>query len=468
MRTSVLIMKPMRNTEPVIIKRSSHNISRQNLSPNALKTLYRLRDNGFSACLVGGCVRDLLLGREPKDFDIATDATPSQIKHIFRNCRLVGRRFRLAHLHFRDEILEVATYRGSAPEAGLDVNVASEEAADTAVTEEHHRRHGHKHDHQVIKNDQGLILRDNHFGSAEEDAWRRDFTLNALSYNITDFSIIDYVGGMEDLKLGIIRTIGDPRERFTEDPVRMLRAVRFAGLLGFTIEKHTWQALLEMADSIGKASPARLFDEMLKLFLCGEGAKCGYLLLQSGLLAAIFPNVNEWLATRSSCSLEGPFHRALTMVDGLGKSRHKVSPALLLALVFGDYLSDKGAVFADKGARSQESMDMAIAEFLQEISGRITITQKVVMRLREILLLQQRFSRIPGRKPETVTARPGFGDALEYLRFTAAADSSLEKRCGWWGRMAEKTSLTAGGEEAVEGEASAVTAKRRRRRRKRR
>src|SRR5512133_2926243 len=175
----------MRKTETEIISRSSHNISRQLLSPNALKTLYRLRDNGFSACLVGGCVRDLLIGREPKDFDIATDATPSQIKRIFRNCRLVGRRFRLAHLHFKDEILEVATYRANfvptEPAENEDVEEAGE-AAEPQVSEEHH----HRHEHQVIKSEHGVLLRDNLFGTAEEDAWRRDFTINALAYSITD------------------------------------------------------------------------------------------------------------------------------------------------------------------------------------------------------------------------------------------------------------------------------------------
>ena len=453
----------MRKTETEIISRSSHNISRQLISPNALKTLYRLRDNGFSACLVGGCVRDLLLGRQPKDFDIATDATPSQIKRTFRNCRLVGRRFRLAHLHFKDEILEVATYRATYIEAEPTDNNDNDEAVDEPAPAEHH----HRHDHQVIKSEHGVILRDNLFGTAEEDAWRRDFTINALAYNITDFSIVDYVGGMEDLRLGIIRTIGDPLERFTEDPVRMLRAIRFAGLLEFTIEKHTWQALLEMADSIGRASPARLFDELLKLLFCGEGEKCGFLLLQSGLLAAIFPNVEEWLGSRTACSLKGPFHKELAFVDSLCKSGRNVSPALLLALLFGEYLAAKGAVFLDRGARPQESVDSAVAEFMQEISVRLMVPQKTVIRLREILLLQQRFSRMPGRKPEAVTARHGFSEALEYLRFTASSNHSLEKTCAWWERLAEKLPVVTGEGEAEEGAVVATGSGRKRRRRRR-
>lgn len=451
----------MRKTATEIISRSSHNISRQLLSPNALKTLYRLRDNGFSACLVGGCVRDLLLGREPKDFDIATDATPNQIKRIFRNCRLVGRRFRLAHLHFADEILEVATYRANFVAQEPVENDDSEEAAETPVAEEH----PHRHEHQVIKSEHGVLLRDNLFGTAEEDAWRRDFTINALAYSITDFSIVDYVGGMEDLKLGIVRTIGDPWERYTEDPVRMLRAVRFAGLLGFTIEKRSWQALLELAHTVGRTSPARLFDEVLKLFLCGAGEKCGYLLVKSGLFAAIFPNVDEWLATRGACDLAGPLQRALGMVDAAVQSRRPVSPPLLLALLFGDYLAEKSAQLLDAGARPQASIDGAVAEFMQELSGRVVVPQRSVIRLREILLLQQRFGRMPGRRPEAVVSRPGFGEALEYLRFTAAADSSLEKVHGWWGRLAEKSPAAAGGEE-VGGDAVALPSGRKRRRRR--
>ncbi|HLO27104.1 MAG TPA: poly(A) polymerase, partial [Geobacteraceae bacterium] len=174
---------------PVIIPRTSHPISRGMLSPNALRVLYRLRDNGFIVYLVGGCVRDLLLGREPKDFDVVTDATPGQIKRLFRNCRLVGRRFRLAHLHFADEIIEVSTFRSSVPEG------ADEEGGPEQTEGRGHPRH--------LKSEEGMVLRDNVFGSPAQDAMRRDFTVNALAYNIADFSVIDYAGGMEDLRRGI-------------------------------------------------------------------------------------------------------------------------------------------------------------------------------------------------------------------------------------------------------------------------
>src|SRR5512138_276800 len=267
----------MKNALPRILPRSEHTISRKLLNPNAVKALYRLNDNGFTAYLVGGCVRDLLLGREPKDFDIATSATPNQVKRLFRNCRLVGRRFRLAHLHFNDGIIEVATFRANAAE----VTVEGEEEAAGPVE-------NHRHP-QILRDEEGMILRDNLFGTPEEDAWRRDFTVNALCYNISDFSLIDYVGGLDDLHRCVIRTIGDPWQRFTEDPVRMIRAIRFAAILGFTVEENCWQALVELAPSIGRAAPARLYEEVLKLFLSGEGERTYQLLRHCGLFTYLLP-----------------------------------------------------------------------------------------------------------------------------------------------------------------------------------
>jgi len=278
----------MEKDKPRIIARADHNISRQLVSYNALRVLYRLRDSGYTANLVGGCVRDLLLGREPKDFDIATDATPTELKKLFRNCRLVGRRFRLAHIHFRDEIIEVATFRASAGESEQDENEEIPEAGEADG-----RAGG---DEEIVKSGDGMLLRDNLFGSPEEDAWRRDFTVNALSYNIADYSIVDYVGGVDDLNLGIIRTIGDPQVRFAEDPVRMLRAVRFSAQLGFAIEDDCHRAIVGMAERICQASPPRLFDELMKMFLSGEGEQCYQLLRHFGLFAALFPFLDEWLS----------------------------------------------------------------------------------------------------------------------------------------------------------------------------
>jgi poly(A) polymerase len=229
-------------SQPIVIPRPEHNISRANISPNAVKVLVRLRDAGFRACLVGGGVRDLLLGREPKDFDIATDARPEQVYKLFRNCRLIGRRFRLAHVQFGQEIIEVATFRGHGDDNEDGDGARVERAAD------------------------GRILSDNVYGSIEDDAWRRDFTINALYYDIADFAVLDYVGGMTDLEAGLIRLIGDPVERYHEDPVRMLRAVRFAAKLGFRLDPATEAPLHRLGHLLEKIPSARLFDEILKLF----------------------------------------------------------------------------------------------------------------------------------------------------------------------------------------------------------
>jgi poly(A) polymerase len=297
------------NMTKVIVPRAEHPISRSLLSPNAVKVLYKLKEHGYIGYLVGGGVRDLLLGREPKDFDVVTDATPAQLKKLFRNCRLIGRRFRLAHLHFHDEIIEVATFRSSAEPAAEEPEeaVAAEAAQDTepapeaeALEQEREGRHRHHHHGPLhLKSEDGMVLRDNVFGTPEEDAVRRDFTVNALFYNIVDFTIIDHVGGMEDLKRGLIRTIGDPVVRFTEDPVRMIRAVRFAAMLGFNIEERTEAAMTELCGSINKATPPRLYEEVLKLLLMGAGERTYQLMRHSGLFEPLFPHFDAWLGGES-------------------------------------------------------------------------------------------------------------------------------------------------------------------------
>jgi len=294
----------------MIITRSEHSLSRKWIGTNALRVLYRLKEKGYHAYLVGGGVRDLLLGREPKDFDVATDARPHEVKKIFRNCRLIGRRFRLAHIYFHNEIIEVATFRAMVTE-DPEIETGPETAAqppllaipsppESVASETQTQQPAEKsRPPRLLMNEDGMILRDNVFGTPEEDALRRDFTVNALFYNIADFSVIDYVGGMQDLRLGLIRIIGDPVVRFTEDPVRMVRAVRFAAMLGFEIEENTYRAMLELKDRLALASPSRMYEEVLKLFLLGEGEKTYHLLRKTGIFGVIFPRLNEWLDTES-------------------------------------------------------------------------------------------------------------------------------------------------------------------------
>jgi poly(A) polymerase len=451
-------MRHMKQIDPVIVPRAEHPISRGMLSPNAVRALYRLRDNGFIAYLVGGCVRDLLLGREPKDFDLVTDATPGQIKRLFRNCRLVGRRFRLAHLHFADEILEVATFRTTAPE-----EPAGDGGEPTAEGKSHAPRH--------LKSEDGMVLRDNLFGTPEQDALRRDFTVNALYYSITDFSLIDYAGGMEDVQKGVIRTIGDPRVRFTEDPVRMLRAVRFAALLGFTIEPVTWEATLDLCGGVAQAAPPRLYEEVLKLFLLGEGEKSYQLLRRSGLFTALFPHIGRWLDRESDGIPHTRIGAALDLIDRRILEGGSVTPQLLLALMFGQYIEEKEELFRSGGAHAQQALDLAVAEFLGETAATIQVPGRIALQLRAILGCQARFRKMPGRQPGSFIRRPGFLEALDYLGIVADISGGNREMSTWWENFAGDNPLLAAAVPVGDEQSDPVpdrTRKKRRRRRKRR
>jgi poly(A) polymerase len=453
----------MDRKNPLIIPRPEHNLSRSMLSPNAVQALYRLKKQGFTAYLVGGCVRDLLLGREPKDFDLVTDATPGQVKRLFRNCRLVGRRFRLAHLHFADEIIEVATFRAPEPdETGEEEFPASTAATGDSGTVRTARPPRH------LKSEEGVVLRDNVFGTPVQDALRRDFTVNAMYYDIGDFSLIDYCGGIDDLKRGVIRTIGPPAERFTEDPVRMLRAVRFAAMLGFTIDDATWDALVESSITITRGAPPRLYDEFLKLFLCGEGEQCYQLLRRSGLLKALLPGFSDWLERESEGFPHTGTSASLDWIDRRIQEGGKVPPQLLLALMFGEYLEEKGKCFRQSGSPLQQSLDMAVAGLLGELAGSVLIPYKVGMQLREILSAQHRFRKSPGKRPLSVISRPSFTEAMEYFRFLCAATGEGVESLRWWERFAIENPLPPKGQ--VEGAQDTlppvIAAKRSRRRRR--
>ena len=438
----------VKSVEPRIIPRKEHRISRKHVSPNALRTLYRLQSRGFIAYLVGGCVRDLLLGRTPKDFDIGTDATPDQIRRLFRNCVLIGRRFRLAHLRFQDEIVEVSTFRRAAL------------PSDSPGTEETgpDKRPPHHH-----KDEDGMVLLDNFFGTPEEDALRRDFTINALVYNIADFSVIDYAGGLSDLQQRLIRPIGDPRVRFTEDPVRMLRAIRFAASHDLVIEPAAWESLCELSPTISRASPARLYEEMLKLFLLGS-ARPGFSLLEkSGLLAALFPSLSHWIYGNSR-------HLALLdanleCVDQLYRDGTSASPALFLAALFGPSLQDAALALHRDGIPHHQAMDATCAMFMQEIVKTVSVPGRVGGRLRAILALQASLHRIPARRPASVIARPEFREALAYLRVAAKTGREHQTSLQWWDQFVLETPFVEPSEQPTD---EPPPKRRRRRRRKRR
>jgi poly(A) polymerase len=487
----VLIWQVVNPIEPTITPRSRHAISRKWISSNAVRVLYRLKEQGYRAYLVGGGVRDLLLGREPKDFDIATDAKPNELKKIFRNCRLIGRRFRLAHIHFPNEIIEVATFRSntvlepeaeeSAPEqmalpleersaceapvgaaSGTGADLASVGAAEGGQMPPAPAR---PRPPRMLKTEDGMILRDNVFGTPEEDALRRDFTVNALFYNIADFSVIDYVGGMEDLGNGLIRIIGDPLVRFTEDPVRMVRAVRFAAILGFEIEASTYQAILELKDKVALASPARMYEEVLKLFLHGEGEKTYQLLRKTGLFSVIFPQLNEWVDTENDGFPHVWIGKALEWVDTCVQTGRKVEPYILFGLMFGQYIEEKAAVLMKSGAPMLEAVTKAVACLLSEQAQRVMIPKKVGLPMRDMYWNQHRFEKRDGKHPRYFLHRPGFADAYEYLRFSSEATGERQDLRAWWKEFIKSNPLApAEAKEVQESRAKRFKPARKRRR----
>jgi poly(A) polymerase len=476
----VIIYHSVTPIKPTIIARPEHTVSRKWISPNAVRVLYKLKEHGYLAYLVGGGVRDLLLGREPKDFDIATDATPGAIKKIFRNCRLIGRRFRLAHVHFHNEIIEVATFRSSTtdelppeveakaesvpvpapilPEAGggpADATIAIGVAASRPRPP------------RMLKTEDGMILRDNVFGTPEEDALRRDFTVNALFYSIADFSVIDYVGGMRDLKRGLIRIIGDPVVRFTEDPVRMVRAVRFAAMLGFEIEADTLRALIELKDRVALASPSRMYEEVQKLFLLGEGEKTYQLLRKTGLFGVIFPRLNEWVDTESNGFPHIWIGKALEWVDTCIQTGRKVEPHILFGLVYGQFLEEKAAALRRTGASALDAVTQSVSEVMTEQAQRVQIPKKVALPMRDLYWNQQRFAKREGKYPRYFLHRPGFEDAYEYFRFTSEVTGENKELRLWWKQFIKDNPLSPGERTEVRKsrEKRARPARRKRRRR---
>ena len=395
---------PTINTQPRIIPRSEHAISRANISSNALKVLYRLKGAGYDAFLVGGGVRDMLLGREPKDFDIATNARPEEVKKLFRNCLLIGRRFRLAHVRFENEIIEVATFRAQGDGASDD----------------------------EARTENGRILRDNVYGTLEEDAWRRDFTVNALYYNIQDFSVVDYVGGMADLQSGMLRLIGDPQQRYHEDAVRMLRAVRFAAKLGFRIHPDSEAPIFELAHLLEDIPSARLFDEILKLFLGGCAVQSFELLRHYGLFAYLFPQTESCLAQEREGFPLTLLIRALQNTDARIAEGKPVTPAFLYAALLWEPLRQAMA--------AQEATAMSEIQALQEAAygvegqqlARTALPKRFGVPMREIWTLQIRLRRTTGLRPLRLLEHPRFRAAYDFMLLRRDAGEDIGELCQWW------------------------------------
>jgi poly(A) polymerase len=451
--------------------------------------LYRLKEAGFQGFLVGGAVRDLLLGLRPKDFDVATNALPDEVRRLFRNCRLIGRRFRLAHVFFGNEIIEVATFRAAAaPEREDAEDPDAEGAADTGAdagadaggdgppdsgldepvaefsppTDSEHRAFDPR----------GRILRDNIYGTIEEDVWRRDFAANGLYYNIEDFSIWDFVNGVNDVKARRLTMIGDPETRYREDPVRMLRAVRFAAKLDFSIEASTEAPIKRLAYLLDGVPPARLFDEVLKLFLSGFGEKAYRLLQQYGLFEHLFPQSAAAFAMPPYAYAAEMLELGLANTDARIAADKPVTPTFLFAvLLWSAVLRELNERQA--GPTPDIALLMAACDsVLKTQQSRISIPRRFAIPMRELLMLQPRFNRRSGVKSLSLLQHPRFRAAYDFLLLRAQAGVADPELAKWWTDIQvlpqeERVKLVQARppEPAAEGAAPAPGRRRRRRRR---
>ena len=434
---------------PMIVSRADHTISRAHISPNALRVLYKLKDGGFQAFLVGGAVRDLLLGRRPKDFDIATNAHPEQVRQLFRNCRLIGRRFHLAHVRFGMDVVEVATFRAAHTEIDDD----------NSVDEGGHR----------VLDSSGRILRDNLYGTIEEDVWRRDFTANALYYNIADFSVWDYVGGVRDASDRVLRLIGDPHTRYREDPVRMLRAVRFAAKLDFKLHPQTAAPISELARMLDAVPPARLFDEVNKMFLSGSGLRALELLIEFQLLEHLFPSLAA-AGVEDPASAAGKLLRlGLDSTDQRVNLDKPVTPMFLYAVLLWPAIVRTVEQHPNAAMNESQALQVACDRVVMQQQSRVSVPRRFTAPLRELIGLQARFERRDGRRALRLLAHPRFRAAYDFLLLRAAAGEVDQALADWWTEvqtLPPEQQIERAEQVAVDAPASVPGKRRRRRRRK--
>ena len=382
--------KKAKKNEPIIRARPDHCISRKNIDRDALRVLYRLDNLGYTAYLVGGGVRDLLLGRDPKDFDVGTSAKPDEVKRAFRNCFLIGRRFRLAHLRFGRKIIETATFRQNSQTVGEIIEHAAEGP-----------------------------FEDNTFGTPETDAYRRDFTVNGLFYNIRDFSVIDWVGGLKDLEKRVIRSIGDPMIRFREDPVRMMRAIKFASRLDFKIEKDTAKAMHKLHSMILSASAPRVCEEVFRLFPYGKSAEAFRMMWEYGLMGDLLPELAEFI--KKDGGLKSRTWKYLATLDryeiAMAKQGYDVPNGLRAAVLYAAWAHDESG-----GSR--------------EIMGTMLRSLKIPKATYFLAVLMidsvKRLSRPPEKSRRRFLHNRDFQDALDFNRIVVRAEGRSEKILDQW------------------------------------
>jgi poly(A) polymerase len=389
------------------ISKDQHQIKLPDINKHAISVLTRLQEAGHQAYLVGGGVRDLLLDMTPKDYDIATDARPEEVRALFRNCRLIGKRFRLAHVFFGRDILEVATFRASHPE---------NETPDARLS------------------DAGVLLRDNIYGTLEDDAWRRDFTVNALYLNSSNMTVLDHVNGMQDIKSRTIRVLGDPATRFQEDPVRMLRAIRLSAKLDFKIEKNASKEIVKSAELILHASPARLFDEIVKLFYCGQSFAAFHSFREHQLFQQLFPQVDDALNKHNK---DNPFllliQAGCKNTDERIKKQLSLNPAFLFAVLLWGPLQKRIAEVRTKGLKPYPTIQLAIQKVIEDQLKFTTIPKRFTTIIQEIWRMQHALEKQPNKRAKILFARPRFRAAYDFLALRLqAGEKDLKKTVDWW------------------------------------
>jgi poly(A) polymerase len=394
-------VEPVATHVPLRIPRAEHTLSRHSISKSALTVLYKLHRAGYQAFLVGGGVRDVLVGQKPKDFDVVTNAHPHDVRALFSHCRLIGKRFVLAHVYFGDEIVEVATFRAQHSQDG--------------VTQD------------------GRIIRDNVYGTIDEDAWRRDFTINALYYDISNFTLLDYSGGMQDLEAGIIRLIGDPLQRYQEDPVRMLRAIRFAAKLHFTIEPSTREPLSQLTHLLKSVNTSRLYEEVLKLFFSGHAQRSFELLREYRLFDYLFPQTTAFLATDETGLVNTLLNNVFQNTDERLAQQKTVSPAFLFATLLWQPLQQSKIKYLAEGYPEQESLIAASRDVLHIQVQRVGIPKRITLIIQEIWLMQSRLTRRKSRRNFGLLEHSQFRLGYDFLLLRASAnEAGVEEFATWW------------------------------------
>ena len=421
--------------QSTLISRENHRISKANISQNALKVLNRLHNEGYEACLVGGGVRDLLLGIAPKDFDVATNARPNEVSRLFRNSMLIGRRFRIVHVQFGREIIEVTTFRAS------EEHRENTEKS-TSSPPQHHQRNAYGRKPATLatvrlKDKSGMIIQDNIFGDISQDAGRRDFTVNALYYNIADSSVVDFTGGYQDLKDKMIRLIGNPDTRYQEDPVRMLRAIRFSAKLNFTIEAQTAEPINRLAHLIKNVPSARLSEEIFKVYHNGAAQQSHRLLCQYGLFELFFPDTASLLGNEASENKL--IQQALENTDTRFEQKKPVMPAFLLATMLWHPMLEESRLFQEEGDSPLEALEKAMSQVIHAQNQAVAMPKRHWQVVREIWLLQYRFPRRAGPRPFRLLQHPRFRAAYDFLLIRALAGEESIELADWWTTFQDAT-----------------------------